>query len=172
MDTISRDNNSSYLPVAGVIVGLLALVLSAVALVKVSSATKRLDDMDAKVAKIDGLESQLGTVSAASDKATKDILTLTRSTQDAITQVGQMIGDANGKIAKLEEGAKRPMASAKGGPKEPVVAGPDEYVIKAGDSFAKIARAHGCSIADITAVNPGVSSSSLKIGQKIKLPKK
>jgi len=55
---------------------------------------------------------------------------------------------------------------------EPVVAGPDEYVVKAGDSFAKIARAHGCSIADITAVNPGVSSSSLKIGQKIKLPKK
>jgi LysM repeat protein len=172
MDTISRDNNSSYLPVAGVIVGLLALVLSAAALVKVSSATKRLDDMDAKVAKIDGLESQLGTVSAASDKATKDILTLTRSTQDAITQVGQMIGDANGKIAKLEEGAKRPMASAKGGSKEPVVAGPDEYVIKHGDTFSKIGKAHGCTAADIAAVNPGVDSSHLNVGQKIKLPKK
>jgi LysM repeat protein len=52
------------------------------------------------------------------------------------------------------------------------VAGPDEYIVKAGDTFAKIARAHGCSIADIAAVNPGVDSSKLKVGQKIKLPMK
>jgi len=172
MDTISRDNNSSYLPVAGVIVGLLALVLSAVALVKVSSAGKRLDDQDAKVAKIDSLESQLGTLSTASDKAAKDIISLTHSTQDAFNTMSQMMGDANGKITKLEEGSKRPAAGPKGGPKEPVVAGPDEYVVKGGDTFSKIAKAHGCTAADIAAVNPGVSSSSLKIGQKIKLPKK
>ena len=52
------------------------------------------------------------------------------------------------------------------------MAGPGEYVIKAGDSFAKIARAHGMSAADVQAVNPGVDSSKLKVGQKIKLPKK
>lgn len=41
MDTISRENNS-YLPVAGVIVGVLALVLSGVALAKISSAKKEM----------------------------------------------------------------------------------------------------------------------------------
>jgi LysM repeat protein len=45
-------------------------------------------------------------------------------------------------------------------------------VIKSGDNFSKIARAHGVSLADLQAVNPGVESSSLKVGQKIKLPKK
>ena len=53
-----------------------------------------------------------------------------------------------------------------------MVAGPGEYVVKAGDTFAKIARANGCSISDIAAVNPGVESSKLKVNQKLKLPKK
>ena len=52
------------------------------------------------------------------------------------------------------------------------VLGPGEYVIKPGDTFAKIARANGFSPADVSAVNPGVDSSKLKVGQKIKLPKK
>ena len=59
---------------------------------------------------------------------------------------------------------------AKGG--APAVAGPDEYIIKAGDTFAKIARAHGTTIDAMQQVNPGVDSSKLKIGQKIKMPKK
>jgi LysM repeat protein len=53
-----------------------------------------------------------------------------------------------------------------------VVAGPGEYVVRSGDSFAKIARSQGVSIADLTAVNPGVNSSKLQPGQKLKLPKK
>jgi LysM repeat protein len=170
MDTISRDNNSSYLPVAGVIVGLLALVLSAVALVKVSAANKTLADHEAKVAKVDAIEATANTAAAASEKSARDIAKLTSDTQTAVNQIGQMIGDATAKITKLEE-MRKPVAT-KGGPKEPVVAGPDEYVIKGGDSFAKIARAHGCSISDIAAVNPGVDSGHLKVGQKIKLPKK
>jgi LysM repeat protein len=171
MDTISRDNNSSYLPVAGVIVGLLALVLSAVALVKVSSANKTLQAHEEKVAKIDAIESTANSAQATADKAAKNFTELMTQTQSAVTQLGGMITTANEKIAKLEEGVKKP-AVGKGGSKEPVVAGPDEYVIKAGDSFAKIARAHGCSIGDLSAVNPGVDSSKLRPGQKIKLPKK
>jgi X-X-X-Leu-X-X-Gly heptad repeat protein len=171
MDTISRDNNSSYLPVAGVIVGLLALVLSAVALVKVSSANKTLAAHEEKIAKVDAIESTANSASAAADKAAKNVDSLAQQTQSAVTQLAGGIATANEKIAKLEEGAKKPMVG-KGGSKEPVVAGPDEYIIKGGDSFAKIARAHGCSIADITAVNPGVDSSKLKVGQRIKLPAK
>jgi len=170
MDTISRDNNSSYLPVAGVIVGLLALVLSAVALVKVSSANKTLAAHEEKVAKIDAIESTANSAQATADKAAKNFTELMTQTQSAVTQLGGMITAANEKIAKLEEGTKKPAAAGKSS--GPVVAGPDEYVIKAGDSFAKIARAHGCSIGDLSAVNPGVDSSKLRPGQKIKLPKK
>ena len=38
MDTISRESNSSYLPVAGVLVGVVALIIGVTALVKVSSS--------------------------------------------------------------------------------------------------------------------------------------
>ena len=54
MDTISsRESSGSPLPLVGVIAGLLGLVLGIVALVKVSGATKRLDENDPKIAKIE-----------------------------------------------------------------------------------------------------------------------
>jgi LysM repeat protein len=169
MDTISRDNNSSYLPVAGVIVGLLALVLSAVSLVKVASANKQLADHETKVSAI---EAQANTAAQTADKAAKDLTRLATQTQDAVTQIGTMIGDIRGSITKIEEAQKKPAAVAKGASKEPVVAGPGEYVVKSGDSGAKIAREHNVSLGDLQTVNPSVNWSALKPGQKIKLPQK
>lgn len=171
MDTISRDNNSSYLPVAGVIVGLLAAVLSAVALVKVSSANKTLAAQADKVDKIDTIEATANSAAAALDKAAKtaDLQSLAQQMQAAVNTLDGRINDTNAKISKMEETPKRVAGGRSAGP---VVAGPDEYIVKPGDSFAKIARAHGCSIADMIAVNPGVDSSKLKVGQKVKLPAK
>lgn len=171
MDTISRDNNTSYLPVAGVIVGLVALVLSAVALVKVSSANKTLAAHEEKVSKIDNIESTANTAAGTADKAAKNIDSLVQQTQTAVNRLGEMINDATARVTKIEESAKRPAAVA-GKSSGPVVAGPGEYVVKTGDTFAKIARAQGVSPGDLAAVNPGVDSSKLKIGQKLKLPKK
>ncbi len=172
MDTISRDNNTSYLPVAGVIVGLVALVLSAVALVKVSSANKTLAEHADKVAKIDAIESTANTAAGTADRAAKNVDSLAQQTQKAVTDIGNMILEANGKIAKIEEGQKKPAAAA-GKSSGPVVAGPGEYIVKAGDtSGTKIAKAVGVSIGDLQAVNPGVNWSHLSIGQKLKLPKK
>ncbi|HWA08212.1 MAG TPA: LysM domain-containing protein [Opitutaceae bacterium] len=172
MDTISRDNNTSYLPVAGVIAGLLALVLSVVALVKVSTANKTLETQAEKVAKIDGIESTANTAATTADRAAKNVDSLTQQTQKAVNDLGNMILEANGKITKIEEGQKKPAAAA-GKSSGPVVAGPNEYVVKAGDtSGTKIAKANGVSLADLQAVNPGVDWSHLKIGQKLKLPKK
>ena len=37
---------------------------------------------------------------------------------------------------------------------------------------AKIARANGCTLADLTSVNPGISWTHLKVGEKLKLPEK
>ncbi len=44
------------------------------------------------------------------------------------------------------------------------------HVVKAGDSFSKIAVMYGLKVSDIAAANPGVSSNRLQIGQKLNLP--
>ncbi len=169
MDTISRENNS-MLPVGGIIVGVIALLLGGYSAIKLSSVGKALAAHEEKLAKVDSLESQVSSTAATADKASRDLAALTRSTQDAFNQVGAELGNLRAGITKLEEAAKAPARSAKGG--APAVAGPDEYIIKAGDTFAKIARAQGTTIDAMQQVNPGVDSSKLKIGQKIKLPKK
>ena len=174
MDTISRENNS-MLPVAGVIVGVLALLVGGYAAIKASSLQKTVVTHEEKIGKIDSIESQVTSASSSADKAARDINSLNRSTQEAFNTVAASLGNIQASITKMEESQKRPAATpaaAKGATREPAVAGPDEYVIKSGDNFSKIARTHGVSLADLQAVNPGVSSTELKVGQKIKLPKK
>ncbi|HZP60610.1 MAG TPA: LysM domain-containing protein [Opitutaceae bacterium] len=182
MDTISRENNSSnYLPVAGVIVGLLALVLSAVALVKVSGVGKTLAADSEKIDKIDAIESNANSAAADASKAKTDIASLQRSTQDAFNQVGTDLGNIHASLTKLEEAAKpapKPAKGAKGGATSTegsapgTVSADGTYTIKSGDSLAKVARANGVSLADIQAANPGIDPKHLKIGQKINLPAK
>ena len=53
-------------------------------------------------------------------------------------------------------------------PAQVVIAGAKAAVEKA----CEIAKAKGVSVADLQAVNAGVSSNTLKVGQKIKLPVK
>jgi LysM repeat protein len=174
MDTISRENNS-YLPVAGVLVGVIAIVLSVVALAKVSSAKKEiLAQVEPLSQRIDEAEGQARNATAAADKASGSINKLASDTQAAFTQVAQELGNIRGEITKVQEAKAAPKAASKDGKAAagPAVAGPDEYVIKSGDTFAKIARAQGASLADVQAVNPGVDAAKLKVGQKIKLPAK
>jgi LysM repeat protein len=173
MDTISRENNS-YLPVAGVLVGVIAIVLSVVALAKVSSAKKEiLAQVEPLSQRIDEAEGQARNATAAADKASGSINKLASDTQAAFTQVAQELGNIRGEITKVQEAKAAPKAPKDGkAAAGPAVAGPDEYVIKSGDTFAKIARAQGASLADVQAVNPGVDAAKLKVGQKIKLPAK
>ena len=174
MDTISRENNS-MLPIGGVIVGVLALAVGGFGAIKASGLQKKVDAQEEKVAKIDGLESQLGSVSATADKSTKDIQTMSRSTQEAFNTVAADLGNLHAALTKMEEAAKaRPVAAGKGkGPRAEVVAGPGEYVIKAGDTFSKIGKANGgFTGTEVASVNPDVNPSKLKVGQKIKLPQK
>jgi LysM repeat protein len=171
MDTISRENNS-YLPIAGVLVGVLALVLSGVALAKISSAKKEISaQVEPLSLRIDEAEAQSRNAASSADKAASGINKLASDTQSAFTQVAQELGNIRGEITKVQEAKVVP---AKGGTKSagPVTAGPDEYVVKGGDTGYKIATANGVSVADLQAVNPGVSWTALKVGQKIKLPAK
>jgi len=161
------------LPVAGVVVGVLSLLVGGYAAIKASSLQKTVVTHEEKIQKIDGIESQVNSAAASADKAARDITALNRSTQEAFNTVAASLGTIQASITKIEEASKKPAAAAaKGGSHEPAVAGPGEYVIKSGDTLAKIARAQGFSLADLQSVNPGVDSSKLKIGQKIKLPKK
>jgi LysM repeat protein len=45
------------------------------------------------------------------------------------------------------------------------------YTIRPGDTFGSVAIHFGVSVDDLTALNPGVESTSLRVGQKIKVGK-
>jgi LysM repeat protein len=171
MDTISRENNS-YLPVAGVLVGVIAIVLSVVALAKINSAkTEILKQVEPISQRVDEAEGTARNAAASADKASGSINKLASDTQAAFTQVAQELGNIRGEIVKVQEAKVAPKAGTKTAA-GPVTAGPDEYIVKSGDTGYKIATAAGVSVADLQAVNPGVSWTGLKVGQKIKLPAK
>ena len=154
----------------GVIIGAVALIIGGYAAISLSKVNRTLAAQADKVAKIDDIASQVASASAASDKAARDITTLQNSTQAAVNQLGTELATLDEKLKHIEEAH---VAKAAKGPKgEAAVAGPGEYIVKGGDTGAKIARANGCSLADLTSVNPGVSWTHLKVGEKIKLPEK
>jgi LysM repeat protein len=169
MDTISRENNSP-LPLVGVILGAISLVAVIFLGVNLSKVKTELAAQGDKVAKIDDIAAQVQSASNASDKAARDITSLATQTQTAVTQIANDLAGIHEQVKHLEEAH---VAKAVRGPKgEPAVAGPGEYIVKSGDSGVKIARANGCSLADLESVNPGVSWTHLKVGEKLKLPEK
>ena len=167
MDTISRDSSSSYLPVAGVIVGVVALIVAAAALFKANAVGKRVpEDLPDQLA---SLKTNADSAAAAADKSGKDLLALKNSIQSAFDSIGPEIGNLKASIAKLEEAAKaRTVAPRVGKGGEPAVAGPGEYVVKPGDTGTKIAKATGVPLAQLEAANPGISWNHLRIGQTVK----
>jgi LysM repeat protein len=178
MDTISRESSPSYLPIAGLIAGLLGVLLGGIALANASKANKAaavaVEQVTTLSTKVDGVEASATSASSAADRAATNVASLQRSTQEAFTAVAGEIGKVNGELAKLQEAATKGSAAKAGGAKSagPVVAGPDEYIVVGGDTGAKIARAKGVALADLVSVNPGVNWTGLKVGQKVKLPAK
>jgi LysM repeat protein len=154
----------------GVIIGAVALIIGGYAAISLSKVNRTLTQQADKVAKIDDIASQVASASAASDKAARDITTLQGSTQAAVNQLGTELATIDEKIKHIEESHVSKVAK---GPKgEPVVAGPGEYIVKPGDTGAKIARANGVTLSDLESVNAGVSWTHLKVGEKLKLPEK
>jgi len=175
MDTLSRDSNSSgsILPLVGVIAGGLALVLSATALFKLATLQKTVTAHDEAInSKIPALEA---TVNAAAAKAETDIKGLRTGIQTALDQVGNEIGTINAKITKIEEAQKaRAVAPVKGGSAAPtgVLNADGTYTVASGDSLSKIARKFAVKVDAIEAENPGLDPTKLKVGQKVRIPKK
>jgi LysM repeat protein len=175
MDTLSRDSNSSgsILPLVGVIAGGLALVLSIVALVKLSTLQKSVAAHDEAInSKIPALEAS---VSAAAAKSETDIKGLRTGIQTALDQVGDEIGTINAKITKIEEAMKKPApAAGKAGAAAPtgVLNADGTYTIGSGDTLSKVARKFAVRTDSIEAENPGLDPAKLRVGQKIRIPKK
>jgi len=176
MDTLSRDSNSSgsVLPLVGVIAGALALVLSATALFKLSTLQKTvIAHGEAIDTKLPALEA---TVNAASAKNESDIKGLRSGIQSALDQVGGEIGTINAKLTKMEEAMKKPAPAAAGKGGGGVVTGTVDangnYSVAPGDTLSKIAKKFATRVDSIEAENPGIDPRSLKVGQKVKIPKK
>jgi LysM repeat protein len=177
MDTLSRDSNSSGspLPLVGVIAGALGLILSVVALVKLSSIKKEMDALNAELPpKIATLE---GDLRNAATKNETDNKALREAVQNALNQVGEQIGGMRGQIAKIEEAQKARAAApaGKGGAAAAptgVLNADGTYTVASGDSISKISRKFAVKVDAIEAENPGLDPTKLKVGQKIHIPKK
>jgi LysM repeat protein len=176
MDTLSRDSNSSgsILPIVGVIAGALGLILAIVALVKLSTLQKTVAAHDAEIPRIATVE---GEVRAATAKTESDLKALREGVQNAFNQFGEQLGVINGKIAKIEEAQKAKPVPAPGkgggaGPVTGVLNADGTYTVAAGDNFSKIARKFGVKMDAIEAENPGLEPTKIKVGQKIRIPRK
>jgi LysM repeat protein len=176
MDTLSRDSSSSsnVLPLVGVIAGALGLILAIVALVKLSTLQKTVAAHDAEIPKIVTIE---GDLRAATAKTENDLRGLREGVQNALTQVGTEIGTLRAQITKVEEAQKaRPAAAAGPGGKAAAPTGvlnaDGTYTIASGDNLSKIARKFNVKLDAIEAENPGLDPRGLKVGQKIRIPRK
>ena len=177
MDTLSRDSNNSgsILPLVGVIAGGLALVLAIVALVKLSTLQKTVTAQGDEVAKIATVENE---VRSAAAKSETDMKGLRDGIQNALNSVGTEIGAMRAQITKIEEAQKARAAApaGKGGAGGGVVTGTVDangnYAVAPGDTLSKIAKKFATKIDAIEAENPGLDPTKLKVGQKIKIPKK
>ena len=177
MDTLSRDSNNSgsILPLVGTIAGGLALVLAIVALVKLSTLQKTVAAQGDEVAKIATVENEVRSNKAASDTEMKG---LKDGIQNALNSVGTEIGAMRAQITKIEEAQKaRAAAPAAGkGGKAGVVTGTVDasgnYSVAPGDTLSKIAKKFATRVDSLEAENPGLDATKLKVGQKIKIPKK
>lgn len=158
----------------GVIAGALGLILAIVALVKLSTVQKTVAAHEAEIPKIATIE---GDLRAATAKTENDLRGLREGVQNALTQVGTEIGTLRAQITKVEEAQKARAASpaAKGGA-APVATGvlnaDGTYTVAAGDTLAKIARKFAVKLDAVEAENPGVDAARLRIGQKIRIPRK
>jgi len=182
MDTLSRDSNNSgsILPIAGVIVGGLALVLAIVALVKLSTLQKTVAGQADEVAKIAGIETEARSASTAAAKTATDLTSLRNGIQAPFDQIGTAIGEIKARVTVVEEAQKARAAApagkgGKGGAPGVVTGTVDangNYSVAPGDTISKIAKKFATKVDAIEAENPGLDPTKLKVGQKVKIPKK
>ena len=177
MDTLSRDSSSTsnIMPMAGVILGAIALLLGIFTMVKATKVEKAVTAQGDEIAKIATLESE---VRSSAAKSETDLRNLREAVQKAFNDVTTTFGDVNAKIAKMEEAMKKPApapAAAKGGAAAAptgVLNADGTYTVAAGDNLTRIAAKFGARVDSILAENPGLEPTRLRVGQKIRIPRR
>src|SRR5476651_1325847 len=105
MDNISRDSNSSsYLPVAGVILGVIAVGLSIGAIVKASKAASDAD-LKEQIARIDTVDAEAKDAVVKAESITKNAA-LRQDMQTVINQIGSELGRIDGEVKAIQDAAK------------------------------------------------------------------
>lgn len=179
MDTLSRDSSSSsnnILPMVAIAIGGIGLLIGIFGMVKATKLEKAMATQNEEIStKISSVEND---VRSATAKNENDIKGLRDGVQSALTSVGTEMGAIRAQITKLEEAAKKPapVAAAAGKGGKAVATGTVDangnYTVGPGDTISKIAKKFAVKVDSIEAENPGLNPTKLRVGQKIKIPKK
>ena len=138
------------------VVAALALVLSILAFLQVRSGKQGYDDMQKQIADATAVVGQLQ----------DDMSRVKAQAQNDYSELKQDIA------AIKDAGTKKPaVAQAVAGvTADAAPAGPGTYhTMKAGESYAKIAKQYGTNADAIEKLNPGVNPAKIKVGQKIRV---
>lgn len=181
MDTHSKAG--SYIPVLGAILGGVGLIAGIVGTVQANKAKTDLEQvrtaLETRISDVETAASQArGEATGARQTAegTKQRLEqVVQQTMKAFEDVSAQFAAVRTDLTKVASVKAAPAAGDKKDKGEPTVApgtlqADGSYAIKAGDTFAKLARQFNISTADLQKANPGVDASKLKVGQKIKVP--
>lgn len=164
------------MPMAGVILGAIALLLGIFTMVKATKVEKAVTAQGDEIAKIASLESE---VRSAAAKSENDLRNLREAVQKAFNDVTTTFADVNAKLAKMEEAMKKPAPAPAGGKAGAAAAAPTgvmnpdgTYTVAAGDNLTRIAAKFGQRVDAILAENPGLEPTRLRVGQKIRIPRR
>jgi LysM repeat protein len=135
---------------------------------KIESLSGRLDESASAVTRATSTATQAQSVASNTSQRLDQVV---QQTAKAFEDVSAQFAAVRTDMGKLAQ-APAPRASGGGAPTiPPGTLQPDgSYVIKAGDTFQKLARQFNIPVGEITKANPNVDAARLKVGQKIRIP--
>lgn len=98
------------------------------------------------------------------------IATKYRTSVRVLQQLNHLSGTLIRQGQKLSVPANGGAAAASNAPAAKLADGQTTYVIASGDTMGAVAKKHGVKLSDLMAVNPGVDSRRLQIGQTVVIP--
>lgn len=162
-DSISSSSSESKLPL---IVGILGFALGAAGLVlgiKAKSAAQAAGDEAAKASQsVEALGATVASKATAAELAT--VSADLSATKAGVEANFKSISDSITALATKKSAPTK--TDGKGAGSSP--AGPGEHIVAKGETLGGIAKQAGLSLKAIQDLNPGVDSTKLRIGSKIK----